>query len=861
MESVEIRYLDIVWNDKRQILKVEESNQSIELEIVNEQWCGDAVTYPKKYFHIGLCIVGELLHEPYLKLSNDEVSPLMPIKVPGENKTWWIQKGDWDKKHKKYRTSIYRTAGHIEMTVQNETIILHNHTSNFSLEDLEYYLSDLKGKLWMLMLDNKSASKVSIQKEIPTALSDDTLQLFSDLALSIETITRKPHVNLFETQQKLPRRSVKPVIKTFREIATQSNPKLLTSRSYIESYNTPENRFVHYLALRALYLIKALSRVAALHANSMRDKAQRDEHWLRTESDRRTKIVDPVVLDNELEAISSEIKKQSDALSEALKKDKVKYSVDSLSVQTYALVLGKKYSQYDTRYFVEELDGKKFKQTYRTYLVLSSSINFEEVYKDMPLGGYEFRVTGAVRKSKETNSNGKKYYRIHFSSIHAIDVIRSPLEREFSRLKNARKRLENNGWIANLSRDELADISNQVEIARGRLGLINRTLELLGDFISEAPSVTMRLKRTVQFFRKHNVKLQQDSPNSMVFSQNPMYSSVKSIYRKISNLDGVSDSLLSSMMAIDDIGLVNLPALYERWCLVQLINVICDVYQFKMLDGWQQNLIDAVLKNHKNIEINFSCRRRQLSLRLTYEKELVNGKRPDYVIDLMSFPYSHNVENSPLEQDPSSPVRWYAGKQKVHRMVVDAKFRGDVREQHIDNLIEELYHRKNYSENDKNAVFVIHPVAKITDNRTSPLEWGLYCNYGQSLKLNHKKGAVYLSPTREHNNSIENLQRLIGMLLQIHTTILDDGKREAVTWHNKCCISCGSSDLNIKLSATQRGNDVNKIECNKCGQKTIETQCVSCERRLFKNGINWTYHRTRAEQTTNIVCPECETFL
>ena len=92
MESVEIRYLDIVWNDKRQILKVEESNQSIELEIVNEQWCGDSVTYPKKYFHIGLCIVGELLHEPYLKLSNDESSPLMPIKVPGKNKTWWIQK-------------------------------------------------------------------------------------------------------------------------------------------------------------------------------------------------------------------------------------------------------------------------------------------------------------------------------------------------------------------------------------------------------------------------------------------------------------------------------------------------------------------------------------------------------------------------------------------------------------------------------------------------------------------------------------------------------------------------------------------------------------------------------------------------
>jgi hypothetical protein len=315
------------------------------------------------------------------------------------------------------------------------------------------------------------------------------------------------------------------------------------------------------------------------------------------------------------------------------------------------------------------------------------------------------------------------------------------------------------------------------------------------------------------------------------------------------------------MMAIDEIGLVNLPNLYERWCLVQLIVVISDVYQFQVQDDWQQKVIDAVLKNGKNIEINFGCKKRQLVLTLTYEKELDSGKRPDYVIDLFYNTYDSTVEGSTFAREVSNPIQWHIKENKVRRMVLDAKFRGNVNEQHINNLITELYEGKNYSEDDKNSVFVIHPVAQITDARTSPLEWGRYCNYGQASQTNHKKGAVYLSPSREHSYSIENLQRLVGMLLQNHTCILDDGNRRTDVWHNKCCISCGGQDLSIVLEATQGGNDVNKIRCNDCGQNTTETLCVACKRPLYKNGINWTYHRTRAEQTTNVVCPGCETFL
>ncbi len=861
MKSFDIRYLDIMWNAEQSVLKVEESGQPIELEWVDTHWQGDAITYPKKYFYIGICITDKLIHTPYLQLPNNEIAELMPVKVPGENKTWWIQKGEWDKKIKKYLSSLYRTAGRVEVSVQNETVILENHTVNFSVADLEYFLSDLKDKLWMLMFDNQSASKISIQKQSPSVFSADVVKLFSDLAASFEAIVKKPHVTLCEIQEKKPKRAVKPVTKTFREIVTHSTHKRLTSRSYTESYNTPENRYLHYLAIRTLYLLKVLNRLASHQLNSLSDRVERDKRWLDEESNKKTKIVDPVVFDNEIRAIASDLEKLRQKLNEAAQAATLNDYTENITYGTYRVIFEKCYGKSETKYFVKELDGSNVKDKLGTYLVFSSSLNFTELLNNKYLGNYEFRFSGWLNKSRKWNNSGNMFYQIHFTNIDTIEIIDSPFDKELTRLKAVREKLAKNNWVSQLSYDEREGIENQVQIANNRLEMIQGSLTQLDEFSAHIPSLLSRVKKTIHFLQTHKVNQQQDTPNSMVFVQNPLYASAKSLYQKVSSLEGLDDSLLNSMMAIDEIGLVNLPDLYERWCLVQLIYVIRDNYRFQIKEGWQEKLINAVLRNGKNIELYFSSEVRQLSLTLTYEKELDTGKRPDFVLDLHYKTYEHHTPFTTLTNERSDPVKWYVSGEKSARLVLDAKFRGEVGEVHINNLVEELCDGKNYSENGKNAVFIIHPVAEVIRDRTSPLKWGAYCNYGQAEELDHKKGAVYLSPSREHSHSVENLQRLLGMFLQKHTCVLDDGKREDVTWHNKSCICCGGNDLYIELTETQGGNDVNKIHCHTCKQNTTETLCVSCRRRLYKNGINWTYHRTRAEQTSNIVCPRCETFL
>jgi len=865
MQNVEVRYLNIQWADPNTVLKVEESDQPIELELTKGRWHGQTITYPTKHFYIGICVDGQLLYTPHFILQSNDQEPLKAIKVPGSSKVWWIQNGKWDKKSKRFLSEMYRTAGHIEISVQDSKILLDNNTVNFSVEELEYYLSDLKDNLWMLILDGNSAAKANVERPTPDVFSSEIIQLFENLASSIEAITQNPNIILSETQQQRPRRFVKPVPKTFREIATRSNPKLLTSRAYEESFDTPENRYIHYLAKSSFYLLKVLSRLADMQKASLHEKISMDKEWLENDSGQKRKKVDPIVYDNEITAISTDAIEDERNLTAAINSQESGYVAPETKSLSYVVNLGNRYGQAVDRYFVQCLDGNDFKEKYQTYLVLSSQIDFRSALNASNLSDYKLRITGTGTKTRERNAKSNMFYNVSFQKIHSIDILFSPLNKEVDRLRIRREELTANDWWSELSKEELDGIRNHSNTLKKRLNLFDAALLRLDDFGSDMPALTSRFKKVVHFFKERRVKIQHESPNSMVFVQNPLYSTAKSIFRKIGKVEAMDDSLLSSLMQVDQIGLVNLPNLYERWCLLQIVNILNNIYKFELEEGWQHRLIDAVLNNGKDIEINFKSHERQLALKLTYEKTLDSGKRPDYVIDLNYFSYeyksSHRLVSSTQKESSESPPKWLVSGKFKERLVLDAKYRGDVKEAHIKSLVDELYDKKNYSENGKNAVFVIHPVASITRERTSPLEWGRYCDYGQSDNIYHKKGAVYVSPSRQHSNSSDNLQRLLGMFLQSHTVVLDSKERKRVNWHNKCCISCGNQDLDIQLTTTKDGNKVNKIACRSCGLHTTETLCISCHVPIYKNGYTWTYHRTRAEQTTNIVCPNCEAFL
>lgn len=858
MQPVEIRYLDVVWSNPETVIKLEYSREALELEQTSSGWFVETITFPSTHHYIGICIKeSKVKHTPYFKLADGSRQELMSLKAPGSDDIWWIQSGGWNKKSKRYLSELYRTAGRAELIIQSQRLIIENNTFNFTVPELEYYLSDFKNNLWMLILNDSSTVKGNVGRDIPDCFNDEVISLFHDFIQSAEKIIKKPGMILTETQEKQPIRSVRPVPRTFREYVTKPNAKMLTSRTYRESYDTPENRFIHYCVKRVLYILKSLYRVASAQSRSYTQKIEQMHQWKQQFQKGSTKRIDARVYDNEIKKIEQDLTELNQGLAGWISNgfsEMDGYSYEEC--RTCSFQMGKNYGRSTTGFFSNRLNGEDFRRTYGTYLVVKFPEKTDETVIRESLCGHEVEITGRYVMTKRNNSKGNQYVIIEFREVTSISVNdHHPLRAELLRLINHREKLKRDDWVVPLTSEELQDLDMENEVASKKIRLYDNLLTQMEGFASSLPVLQSRLAKVASFFNENKVKTRSDCPNTMVFIQNPSYASAKSLFRKISALNGLDEFMLNSLMVINEIGLVNVANLYEKWCLLQIIKVLHQVYRFDIEEDWQQSLISSVLKKIVDIDIKFQAPERQQSIILTYEKVLNSGKRPDFVIELISNTYDRGHYGSP---------DWVISGEKNTRLVLDAKFRGAMSEDQLNKLVSNLYTDKDYSEGDTNQVFVIHPSPEVIKNRTSPLVWGSQCDYGQSDKGCHRYGSIFTSPSLTHFRSLEHLQRLVGLFLQENSVILYQQGLNAPFWHNMGCICCGNTNndtLKLLYSPTGAGSERWLIKCEFCGLLTVKTICSACHRPLFKNGPKWTYHRTRAEQMSNVVCPRCETFL
>jgi len=867
MLPIEVRYLDIVWDDASSVLKLDKSQDSLELEKFNgdeDSWWVETTAFPSVHHYIGFCVrAEELEHTPYFRLADGSQQELFPVKSPASDEVWWIQSSGWDSKTTRHLSEFYRTAGRAELVIQNNTLFVDNGTENFSVAELEYYLSDFKNNLWLIILNSTGVARGSIEKETPNIFNNEVLKIFHEFTDVVEKLIKKPTMYLAETQGKMPSRSVRPVAKTFREYATHPSAKLLTSRVYHEVFDTAENRYIHHCVKRSLYLLKSLSRIASAQERSYTLKIEQEDHFIKALSSSGMKQIDPRVYDNEIATLQGELNELNEKFSRSLSAWGAHPSDVSKQDDIYTIAMGKTYGNSSNSFFVDLLNGEKFKDKYGTYLVLEFDhiVDFTPIQHEISRS--EFRIAGTHEKTRHKNSNGNVFFKLKYHEVVFVEIVKHPWIKELTRLQLSRSSYEAKGWVSTMTTDEIKERDQALAVSQLRIEVLRDSRQRMIYFMSIAPVLQKRLASVLSFFRENNVHTRATCPNSMVFIQNPFYSGAKSQFTKLSKLNGLNEHILDSLLAVDEIGLVNIANLYEKWCLLQIIKVLTEIYRFKIEGHWQQILVEAVLQRKTDVELILQDAERQQKIILTYEKTLPSGKRPDFVVDLF---YNEYV------QEYASPGKWSIQENKQVRLVMDAKFRGRMRESEIHSLVDELYKRKNYSEDEENPVFVIHPSPKVIDERTSPLEWGAFCDYGQSNRNNHKCGSIFVSPSITFAKSIDNLQRLLGLFLQAHSVILNNDRSTseyaqncaAIAWHNIACFSCGNSGndrFSINYSPTAGGNDRWTIQCISCGHLTVKTVCSSCRKTLYKNGPKWTYHRTRAEQTSNVVCPACETFL
>lgn len=863
-DFLKIKYLSITWADQNTVAKVIESNSCLEIEESDrsDNAIVRSITYPKVYHYLGFHFSEEVQHIPYFELQEGEREYLVPITSPHTKETWWIQQGIWSSNKNRYDNEIFRTVGFYNLIIQNKNITLLNDNLEFTVEELEYYLEDFKNDLWLLILDQNSAAKANINKEIPSLFSKDVLTTFKDFIYNLENLIKTPNMFLSEHQKQLPLKRVKPIPKTFRELIEKPNRKQATSRSFYESYDTPENRYIHYCVNRVLYLLTAFDRLAIKQIQTYQIKANQEKKISNILKNKKTKTVSESVINSELNTLSNQISDIYFKFNKFLiDSNPSEYRINNKeSYFNMTITFGTKLNNQNA-FFINEINGTNrnlFPEKYNCNTIIFYINDNKHIDLDFSFIRARIDFSGFARIIESENIT--RFYFEYITKVNfSIDNIREvgQLLAAKEKLINRKEYLQKNGWELPLTSNEINDLKKEREISELKLNTFNKTKEEIELISNHLPRYIDGLKKISTFFKNRNVKTNSNCPNSMVFIQNPLYANSKKIFNIIMESNGLDSEIFNSMLEIDQIGLVNISNLYEKWCLVQIIKVLKDVYKFIPEANWHSKLINLVNKNQFDININFTSNDTTKNVVLWYEKQLPNRRRPDFVLDLI------------LKR------KTYIGNAESHsyrkRLVMDAKFQNFNQETH-DSLIRQLYlplsqinnhlphfqKNKNYSENCVNQVFIIHPKPRVIESIKSPLGWGRYCDYGQSDKAKHCLGGIFLSPSLKHPNTIDNLQRLIGMFLQQNNVIAEN------FLPNIFCISCGNNnqnEINIKHELTRGGNNKWNIVCKRCYQYTLQSLCYNCGKPLFKNGIKWTYHRTRAEQFTNIVCPECESFL
>lgn len=999
MQSIfEAKYLAIEWYDKNTVSNIVESQNKITVEVQNKSHYNMEIQAYKRLengydgqvgFHI-LDNVNDV--QPYFKNANGDKVNLLRIIDPYNKKIWWIEDGNWSKKYKYRMSELWNHSGETTVYFGNIICDIDISATSFTKKQLELYLEDFKNDFWYLILKKDSLTQADARNnnEQIKILNKEIIENIKNFVKYIEDILKSPKKELKETQNLKDLKKVKPIAKTFREIATSGIRRKLTSRDTIESFNVPENKYMHYALSQVYYIVfnitKASKHINSFYKNKAKSKQQRIDNF------KDTKTVDKETIENSINQLQERINNIQIVLKniEDLQKEDIKkhceheiskltiqdtinnsiknqstFKVNENQLQSFYIKLERRQENFQNkiqfwgkiRNFNEEnwhgtgtsdlfslefdlnlfeflketqefiitattlysnrqtnsnrnmhkiyfqyitklklLNSKEPIQTikYQTLHIKlnkkqksfegkiqfwgkvrlatdqewyqfkqgdSLSLEFDyDILNHVLLENTEYEISAFVEKSEFKKSNGGIVHKRNFKYIKKIvQKTNFQLDKELNYYINQKEQLKQTNWTRPLSVQERREQEQEKMAIQKQIDDLNRETQNDNKYIKQIEPLIFDLKNLLIQFEKLSISKDSYFPNSMTFVQNPHYQGGYNYFNLIKDSIGVNEELFLSILKVDKIGILDIPTLYERWCFLQIIKVLIDTYNFLPEVNWKQKLLlqmigekDEVRKNIKNISIKFTNSKLERNIKLHYEKVLNNKKRPDFIIEIDSL-----------------------RTKKKHNLIMDAKFKEDVK---IKDLIEELYHYKNYSEDNKNTVFILHPDTKKSIKKMNPSEWGNDAYYGEVQMFNykwdnnefpnHKYGSILLTPITNSDlslsgNYLDNLQRLIGMTMQYQ---LEENQNIRKNSHSIdpeplekiFCIQCGNINFNGKKNPTRnsRGFRYN-LTCTNCSHTYIYNYCWNCKSRLIKNGLYWSYHAAQVLEPYNIKCPNC----
>ena len=365
-------------------------------------------------------------------------------------------------------------------------------------------------------------------------------------------------------------------------------------------------------------------------------------------------------------------------------------------------------------------------------------------------------------------------------------------------------------------------------------------------------SLLVRLRKAKEWFCKHGLTKDIPFPGTVTFIHNIEYRNSYQYFQIIRRDE--CEEFLFPALSIDRLAVHKLWQLYEYWCLLQIILVLRDRFLFiPDDDDWKERLKMTPKNDAFEMTLSREFGNYKLTATLTYQdKEYIKGRIPDFVLRIARKDKNITRETA---------------------IVLDSKCK-DYKSMRIglfDDIME-IVNEKDYWDSGKGFAFVLHPCQdclKTSGVQPQP-EWrnsSTYCSNG-FLELpkrpknkaelpEHRCGGVLLKPPISNPQVHDNLQRLIGMVLDIG--FWNEGHDYWPYPHVPFCLICGSDKIAKDKNSSSRNTVV--YTCKSCNAVLRYTSCHKCRFPLFKRGPYWTYHSTDPQDPFNVICPRCETCL
>lgn len=840
------------------------------------------------------------------------------------NESWWIEKGSWKDVYSYYACPSFQKAGIQTLKIGDETCQVTFAEAGFEPGEFEALLGDFESDLWQILLahdSTTSAQRYEYKDTLHQIAGSEVLEPLRAFIKNAEQALRFPKVELREQAALQPAATVRPVPRTFMELAVKGNPAKLTGRAYYGSYNTPENRYLAGMIKRLLAMVKSLAK-----------GSETEQEYLKRQQDRLQEriaflqkgvaIVDKDKLKNQIEETETRLAQ----VEEEAKLDNNRWAgmCDFLARenQFYKPGLNGDLKQVDLKFKITSRPEKRgnwlsFYVDITDYTRDSPkkfSLNLEfpnEVCEETPFlqwgvyvvkGLVEYRNRLMKKAQGLAQPNEKDYLHIlnfqdmknvertSYSRLRQAETQCILVTEQLKTLQANKRRYEHDGWQEKLDQRGRVDAEREQAALKKKLVYLEGRSQDQENYKKAFPEIKQKLEKLLKRFVELKVEPSRTFPGSMTYIQNPHYRGCHARFCEIVAKAGIKEDLFDRILATQDFGIVDLPSVYERWCLLQIIKVLTEEYHFEPLTfGWRENLVRE-LTTGKLENQNFSCNfvnnaiKRLIEFRYqptwkwdsSKPKPKWGGRRPDFELKVR-VPIELVADQNPIQ----AVENW----REAANLVLDAKcksYNEDERNTSLGKDLEEIAGTRDYGKGRQNYVFVLHRGRKAAiANAITNQEWSAASYYGgenyydwQPEKLDHKQGGIMLRPffkSCEEDNKIkstdgqDDLKRLVGMVLEMG---VEDAasNRDPYPSQQLFCIVCGGIDVKPTRISTKSGKGKKyHYTCQNldCGHMFFYNYCwnISCKnRRLFKHDSYWTYHDTHALSPYNIRCPDCGQF-